>query len=51
MADVVSQPRYATAMGLLHEGASQKKRGIQVRETQNVRQVFQRMKSWFERNF
>ncbi|NTV11090.1 MAG: cell division protein FtsA, partial [Zoogloea sp.] len=51
IADVVCQPRYATAMGLILEGAAQKRRGMQARETRNVRQVFSRMKSWFERNF
>ena len=51
LADVVQHPRYATAMGLLLEGAAQKKRGIQVRETRTFKQVLTRMKAWFEKNF
>jgi cell division protein FtsA len=51
LADVVSQPRYATAMGLIAEGIAQRRRGIQARETRSFRHVFGRMKSWFERNF
>jgi cell division protein FtsA len=51
LADVVCQPRYATAMGLVQEGVAQRRRGIQARESRNVRQIFGRMKSWFERNF
>ncbi|MBC9070440.1 cell division protein FtsA [Thauera sp. CAU 1555] len=51
LADVVCQPRYATAMGLLMEGVAQRRRGIQARETRSVRQVFGRMKAWFEKNF
>jgi cell division protein FtsA len=38
-------------MGLLMEGAAQRRRGIQARETRSVRQVFGRMKAWFEKNF
>ncbi len=51
LADVVRSPRYATAMGLLLEGAAQRKRGILVRDTQNFKQVLGRMRSWFEKNF
>jgi cell division protein FtsA len=51
LADVVCQPRYATAMGLVIEGLAQRRRGIMARETRSVRQVFGRVKSWFERNF
>ena len=51
LADVVCEPRYANAMGLVMEGAAQKRRGIQARQTRNVGQVFSRMRSWFERNF
>jgi cell division protein FtsA len=51
LADVVCQPRYATAMGLVMEGFAQRRRGILARETRSVRQVFGRMKSWFEKNF
>ena len=51
LADVVCQPQYANVMGLVLEGAAQRRRGIQARETRNMRQVFARMKSWLEKNF
>jgi cell division protein FtsA len=51
LADVVCHPRYATAMGLIMEGSQQRRRGIMARETRSVKQVFGRMKSWFEKNF
>ncbi|THF61184.1 cell division protein FtsA [Pseudothauera rhizosphaerae] len=51
LADVVCHPRYAAAMGLLLEGAAQRRRGIQARETRSVRQVFGRMRAWLEKNF
>ena len=51
LADVVCQPRYATAMGLVMEGLMQRRRGMQARDTRSMRQMFDRMKAWFERNF
>ena len=51
LSEVVCEPRYATAMGLVMEGAVQRRRGLQARETRSVKQVFGRMKAWFERNF
>ena len=51
LADVVQSPRFATAYGLLLEAQTQRRRGIKVRETRDVKQVFGRMKSWFEKNF
>ncbi len=51
LADVVQHPKYATVMGLLLEGMTQKKRGIVARETRTVKDVLMRMKSWFEKNF
>jgi cell division protein FtsA len=33
------------------EGAAQKRRGIQARQTLTSGQVFSKMRSWFERNF
>jgi cell division protein FtsA len=51
LADVVQSPRFATACGLLLEAQTQRKRGLKVRETRDVKQVFGRMKSWFEKNF
>ena len=49
--DVMRNPRYSTAVGLLLEGVSQRKRGLKVRETGSFRQVLARMRSWFEKNF
>ena len=51
LADVVQHPRFATACGLLLEAQTQRKRGLKVREKRDVKQVFGRMKSWFEKNF
>ena len=51
LADVVCQPYYATAMGLVLEGQAQQRRGIMARETRNLRQMLGRVKAWFERNF
>jgi cell division protein FtsA len=51
LADVVQSPRFSTAYGLLLEAQAQHKRGQKVHETRNVKQVFGRMKSWFEKNF
>ena len=33
------------------EAQTQRKRGLKVRETNDVKQVFSRMKAWFEKNF
>ncbi len=49
--DVVRNPRYATAMGLLLEGQTQRKRGLKARDTRSFRQVLAKMRSWFEKNF
>lgn len=51
LAEIVCQPRYANAMGLVMEGLAQRRRGLQVRETRSMLQVFGRLKTWFERNF
>jgi len=51
LADVVRHPRYATAIGLLLEGQSQTRRGIQALQGASFRQVLSRMKEWFQRNF
>ncbi|MCL2656196.1 MAG: cell division protein FtsA [Betaproteobacteria bacterium] len=51
LADMVCHPQYANAMGLLFEGAAQRRRGMQARETRNVKQTFQRVMAWLERNF
>ncbi|MEN3112431.1 cell division protein FtsA [Uliginosibacterium paludis] len=51
LADVVCQPQYANVMGLVLEGAAQRRRGLQARETRNLRHSFDRIKAWFEKNF
>jgi cell division protein FtsA len=51
LAEVVRSPRYATAMGLLLEGASQLQQGRVARQNGSVRAVFGRMQDWFQRNF
>ena len=51
LADVVRNPRYATAVGLLLEGVSQTQAGRFSRQNGSVRAVLGRMKEWFQRNF
>jgi cell division protein FtsA len=51
LADVVRSPRYATAMGLLLEGASQLQQGRVAKQSGSVKAVFGRMRDWFQRNF
>src|SRR6478609_566738 len=52
LADVVRNPRYSTAMGLLAEGRSQRMRGRKVAvQNGSMGQVFTRMKDWFLGNF
>ena len=51
LADVVRSPRYATAMGLLLEGAQQIQQGRVSQQSGSVRAVFGRMRDWFQRNF
>ena len=51
LADVVRNPRYATAMGLLLEGASQLRDGQVMRQSGSIKAVFARMREWFQRNF
>ena len=49
--DMLDNPRYSTAYGLLMEAQSQRKRGQKVAEVQSFKQALDRMKGWFERNF
>lgn len=49
--DVVRNPRYSTAVGLLLEGLAQRKRGLKVQGPKNFGQVLARMRAWFERTF
>ena len=49
--DIVRNPRYSTAMGLLLEGLAQKKRGLKASGPANFRQTLARMRAWFGKNF
>ncbi|MDR2030836.1 MAG: cell division protein FtsA [Azoarcus sp.] len=51
LADVICHPQYAAAMGLVIEGAAQRRRGMQARDTRGVKQFFGRLKDWIGRNF
>src|SRR6476620_9299342 len=51
LADVVRSPRYATAVGLLFEGASQVQHGQLSRHSWSFKAVLGRMREWFQRNF
>jgi len=51
LSDVVRGPRYATAVGLLLEGKTQMERGMLARQGGSFKQVFGRMREWFQRNF
>ncbi len=51
LADVVRNPRYATAMGLLLEGASQLRLGQVMRQGGSFKAVLAHMREWFQRNF
>lgn len=49
LAEIVRNPRYATAMGLLLEGLAQRQRGGKTPPL-TLGQVFARMRAWFARN-
>ncbi len=49
--DLLRNPRYSTAMGLMLEGMAQKKRGLKVQGPTSFKQILARMRSWFEKNF
>ena len=52
LAEVVRNPRYATAMGLLQAGLEQVKRDRHARlQGQGFKEVLDRMKGWFKGNF
>jgi cell division protein FtsA len=51
LSEVVRNPRYATAMGLLQEGANQVQHGQIMRQTGSFKAVLARMREWFQRNF
>jgi len=47
----VRAPRYATAVGLLLEGAAQLRQGKLSRQSGSVGAVLTTMREWFQRNF
>jgi cell division protein FtsA len=51
LAEIVRNARYATAMGLLMEGAMQRQQGQLSRQDGSFRAVLARMREWFQRNF
>jgi cell division protein FtsA len=51
LADVVQNPRFSTAYGLLLEAQMQRRRGKTVEEKQSFKDVLTSMKSWFKKNF
>ena len=52
LSEVVSNPRYATAVGLILMGKQQLERQITGEmETSSVGRIFEKMKSWFQGNF
>ena len=52
LSEVVSNPRYATGVGLILMGKQQLERQLTVQmETSSVGRVFDMMKSWFQGNF
>ncbi|MDH4189554.1 MAG: cell division protein FtsA [Betaproteobacteria bacterium] len=51
LAEVVRNPRYATAVGLLFEGAAQMQQGRLSRQSGSFKAVLSRMREWFQRNF
>jgi len=51
LSEVVRNPRYATAVGLLLEGVSQTQQGKFSRQNGSLRAVLGRMREWFQRNF
>ena len=52
LADMVSQPRAATAMGLLEEARMARMRGFKVsQKSSTVKTAVDRVKDWFVGNF
>jgi cell division protein FtsA len=49
--DIIRNPRYATAVGLLLEGMAQKQRGLKSQGPLTFRQILARMRAWFIKNF
>ncbi|MFP5409435.1 MAG: cell division protein FtsA [Gammaproteobacteria bacterium] len=51
LADVMHNPRYATCMGLLLAGLDARGRDAPKLSGNNLKDIFERMKSWFKGNF
>jgi cell division protein FtsA len=51
LSNVVQSPRYATAIGLLLEGLSQRQRMQQTMSGGSVKQLLRRMRDWFQGTF
>ena len=49
--DIVRNPRYATVVGLLMEGAAQRKRGLKSQGPMTFRQILERIRAWISKNF
>jgi cell division protein FtsA len=49
--DIIRNPRYATAVGLLLEGQAQRQRGLKSQGPLTFWQVLARMRAWFGKNF
>jgi cell division protein FtsA len=49
--DIVRNPRYSTAVGLLLEGMAQRKRGLKAQGPVTFRQTLASMRAWFGKNF
>jgi cell division protein FtsA len=51
LADVMRNPRYATCLGLLMAGLEARGRDAPKLSGNNLKDIFERMKSWFKGNF
>ena len=49
--DLLQRALGTPIVGLLLEAQAQRKRGQKIKEKQNVKDVFDGMKSWFAKNF
>ena len=51
LSDVMHNPRYATCMGLLLAGLEERGRDVPKLSGGSLKEIFERMKSWFKGNF
>lgn len=52
LSEVISNPRYATGVGLILMGKQQLERQISGQmESNSISRLFEKMKSWFQGNF